>query len=234
VDTLDPAELEGMGMRYYVAVGVLGTGRGRSGPLSGLVAIPLVPAPARPEGVAATFDETTIRVSWVPGPTVPAVNLYEVDSTDPAKPPRLLTTTPIAGPTFEMPVEFGRERCFVARTAGVIGPATLLGPPTTPFCVSPVDRFPPPGVSGLQAVQEGTAVTLVWSTVDLADLAGYVVLRVESPGDTLQPLTKAPLTSPTHRDETVRAGATYVYAIVAVDKAGNQGPPSERQTVTVR
>ena len=83
-------------------------------------------------------------------------------------------------------------------------------------------------------VQEGAAVTLVWTAVDVKDLAGYLVLRVESPGDTLQPLTKTTVVSPTFRDETVRAGATYVYAIVAVDGAANLGPPSDRQTVTIR
>jgi hypothetical protein len=236
VDKIDLAALTGkdMGVRYYVAIGVSGDGRGRSGPISGLVAVPLVALPATPQSLAAAFDETTVKVTWLAEPTVPAVNLYEIDSASPAAPPRLLTPKPIAGPAFETPVEFGRERCFVARTAGVIGPATLLSAVSAPACVTPVDRFAPPAVSGLQAVQEGAAVTLVWTAVDVKDLAGYVVLRVESPGDTLQPLTKTVVTSPTYRDESVRAGATFVYAIVAVDTAGNQGPPSERQTVTVR
>ena len=63
-----------------------------------------------------------------------------------------------------------------------------------------------------------------------------MVLRGEAPGDTLQPLTPAPLRETTYRDTTVRPGVRYVYAIVAVDKATppNTSPPSARVEGTAR
>ena len=56
------------------------------------------------------------------------------------------------------------------------------------------------------------------------DIAGYTVLRADAPGDTLRPLTPSPIRESTFRDTTVRPGARYVYAVVAVDKAGQRQP----------
>ena len=53
-------------------------------------------------------------------------------------------------------------------------------------------------------------------------------MRGEAPGDTLRPLTPSPIRESTYRDTTVQPGARYVYAVVAVDKAGNASPPSTR------
>ena len=46
--------------------------------------------------------------------------------------------------------------------------------------------------------------------------------------------TPAAITPATFADATARAGITYVYAVVAVDKLGNISPQSNWQTVTVR
>jgi hypothetical protein len=108
--------------------------------------------------------------------------------------------------------------------------------PSDPVCVTPVDRFPPPAPSGLQAVQEGSAVTLIWTHVEAADLAGYVVLRGDGTTGTLQPLMRAPIQDVTYRDTTVQVGQTYTYAVYAVDSspAANVSQLSDRQTVVIR
>ncbi len=51
---------------------------------------------------------------------------------------------------------------------------------------------------------------------------------------TLTPLNPAPVAVTTFRDDTARAGVRYVYAIVAVDKAGNRSPESNRVEETGR
>src|SRR5262249_25869622 len=48
----------------YAAVGL--NKRGRRGPLSNRVAVPLVPAPSMPSAPTITYDETTIHVAWTP------------------------------------------------------------------------------------------------------------------------------------------------------------------------
>jgi chitodextrinase len=59
-------------------------------------------------------------------------------------------------------------------------------------------------------------------------------LRGDGAGETLQPLFKEPIAATTYQDKSVTTGATYSYAVVAVDRSGNQSPPSERQQVVVR
>jgi hypothetical protein len=62
------------------------------------------------------------------------------------------------------------------------------------------------------------------------------VLRGEVPGETLQPLTPAPIRDTTFRDTTAKPGVRYVYAIVAVDSATppNTSAQSTRVEETAR
>ena len=87
------------------------------------------------------------------------------------------------------------------------------------------------------SVVAGTGtINLGWDANTEADLAGYLVLRGEAPGDTLQPLTPAPITGTSYEDKTARPGVRYAYAIVAVDKASppNRSAPSARVEETAR
>jgi fibronectin type 3 domain-containing protein len=61
-------------------------------------------------------------------------------------------------------------------------------------------------------------------------------LRAEAPGDTLLPLTPAPMTATSYEDKTVAPGVRYVYVVVAVDKASppNRSAPSARVEETAR
>ena len=65
------------------------------------------------------------------------------------------------------------------------------------------------------------------------DLAGYIVLRGVEPAETLQPITPEPIVEPSFRDG-VQPGVAYVYAVRAVDKAGNTSAPSPRVMETAR
>ena len=77
---------------------------------------------------------------------------------------------------------------------------------------------------------------LIWEASTEPDLAGYLVLRGEAPGETLQPLTPEVIQETTYRDTAVTAGVSYVYAVVAVDTATspNTSAPSNRVQETPR
>jgi hypothetical protein len=149
---------------------------------------------------------------------------------------QLLTPTPIVTTELTQPVEFGRERCFVVSTVQGNAPVTVDGPVSAVHCGTAVDRYPPSAPTNLVAIQEGAAVTLNWTAVDAADLAGYVVLRGDAAGVTLLPLMRDPIRENTFRDETVQPGSTYTYSVYAVDNAPtpNVSQQSNRQTVTLR
>lgn len=144
--------------------------------------------------------------------------------------PLAITEFPIAG------VTYGVERCFVIRAVDMVSGALAQGGESPRGCVTPVDTFPPAAPKSLGAIAGAGVINLIWEPNTEADLAGYIVLRGDAPGDTLQAITTAPVKETTYRDNTVRPGVRYVYAVVAVDSATpqNVSPQSNRAEETAR
>jgi fibronectin type 3 domain-containing protein len=122
----------------------------------------------------------------------------------------------------------------VVTTVEKVATVPIESAPTPRVCVTPVDRFAPAAPSGLAVVATTGALNLIWDANHESDVAGYVVLRGEAPGDTLQPLTPEPIRETRFRDTTAQPGVRYAYAIVAVDRAGNRSAPSARVEETAR
>jgi len=223
--------------RYYAVVGYAGR---RRGALSAMAVVPLGRVPAAPSAVSLEFDEQAVKISWTPAAARQSFDVFELQQPSspgaPVPAPLRLTAKPAAAAEFSTPVVFGRERCFVVRSVEVAGRASIVGESAAPACVTAVDRFPPPAPANLAAVAVDGAIELDWSAVDAPDLAGYLVLRGEGASGTLQRLTAEPVAATQYRDQSVRPGVTYVYSVVAVDKAtpSNQSAQSNRQQVTAR
>ena len=238
-------------VRIYIARGV--TRKGRPGPPSTRVTLALVPPPPPPGEPSASFSERAISLTWIaPAPPLggaPAMafNVYSASKSPAAASPQTaalpaapapLNDTPISGTTFEHPeAQPGVERCFEIRTVEKPGDTWLESEATPPVCVTPRDIFPPAAPKGLALVAlDGGVMNLIWDANTEPDLGGYLVLRGEAPGDTLQPLTPQPIRETSFRDATVKPGVRYVYAVVAVDRATppNRSAPSNRQEETAR
>jgi fibronectin type 3 domain-containing protein len=138
-------------------------------------------------------------------------------------------------PVFRDPrVEFGTERCYVVRRVEMAGAVAIESAPSPPVCVTPVDKFAPAPPRTVNLVATASAVSLIWEPNAEADLAGYVVLRGEAPGDKLAPLTAAPIGDAAYVDTSIRRNRTYVYEVIAVDKVGNRSAPSNRVEESIR
>jgi hypothetical protein len=200
---------------------------------SPVVAVPLGTRPAAPSGVKLDYTERELHVTWAAGAATD--RFVVLDASDRSKPGQLprLTAEPVSGTTHTLPVVFGKPICVAVRTVSIAGAVTTESAPSEPACDTPVDKFPPPAPTGLIAQADQGAVSLVWGASTSLDLAGYLVLRTAVPGDTLQPLMTAPIAATSFRDTAVQVGATYIYAVVAVDKSGNRSAESNRQTLTV-
>ena len=175
----------------------------------------------------------TLDLADQPAPAAPAgpllYNVYRTTTADPlappeaaqrpwdAAPPEPVNPVPLARLTFADPVEFGVGRCYTVRAVRGTGPDATPGEPSPPVCVTPVDTFPPAAPRSLAAVATEGAISLIWEPGVDRDLAGYLVLRGDAPGDTLQPLTPMPVPDARYRDDAVTPGARYVYAVVAID-----------------
>jgi hypothetical protein len=233
--------------RVYAVRGI--NRKGRPGSPSARIVVPIVPSPAAPSNVTAEFGERSVTIKWAapePGTEPHPPLKYNVYAYD-AKHQETATTVGLAStqaPVNPQPVdalaiehegaEPGKEQCFDVTTVETIGAVTVESEPSAPVCVTPVDRFAPAAPTGLAAVATTGAVNLIWDANPEPDVAGYVVLRGESPGDTLQPLTPEPIRETRFRDTTAQPGVRYAYAIVAIDRAGNRSTPSARVEETAR
>lgn len=194
--------------RVYVAVGR--SRKGRAGPPSARVGVPLVELPPAPPTPTLRYTESAIVLEWTPaaGTRLPVIQ----PSDDPdAKPPRLLlpgrpphgfnvydppqaptaggptpapvplNPAPLTTTTFEdTRLQFGTERCFVVRTVEAAATVTVESPPSPVACITPTDVFPPAAPRNLAAVGSEGAINLIWDPNAEGDLAGYLVLRAEA------------------------------------------------------
>lgn len=210
--------------------------RNRRGPPSAPVVVPLGALPAPPTNVRLASTATEVWAAWQPatkGQTFRVVRTTEAGVPVDGAP---LNAKPLTAESFSFPVEFGRQVCVAVRPVVMDRGTALEGTLSAPACLTPEDRYAPAAPTGLQVVQDGAAVTLLWTGVDAADLAGYVVLRGADSDAALQPLMRTPIRETSYRDTDVRPGVTYVYAVYAADTAtpSNVSQLSARQSVTVR
>jgi predicted small lipoprotein YifL len=241
-----------MPSRIYATLGI--STRGRKGPLSRRIVVPLVPPPPPPSAPAITYTESTVTVTWPPvgaraasaeagevavlpsrpigaAPPVMAYNVY--DATTPDAPFRL-TATPVAGTTFaDARIVWGLKRCYTVRTAEAINGATIESDASPATCETLVDTFPPAAPKGITAIASEGAINLIWEPNAEKDLGGYVVWRGISPTDELTAITPAPIQDTSFKDA-VQPGLSFVYMVKAVDKAGNVSPPSARVVESAR
>ena len=219
-------------VRQYLAVGI--STRGSRGLLSRRAAIPLVAAPPAPPAPALTYDASSLILTWgasdeAQGGAGAPVGYHVYETGGAAGAETRLTTVPTSERRFaDTRIEWGKERCYAVRAARVYDNGlTAESAPTAAVCITPADKFPPAPPAGLTPVTSGTSVNLTWDSNADKDLAGYLVLRGVAPAGPLQPITPAPIQETSFRD-TVPSGISYLYAVQAVDSAGNVSEASAR------
>jgi hypothetical protein len=230
--------------RTYVAVGV--TTRGRDGAFSTRIAVPLVPPPPAPPRPTVTYDEKAVSVTWAPVAGAPPVqapasgtvlpstpigvnpiairyNVYEEPTTGQST---RLTATPVTDPAFsDTRMVWGEERCYVVRAVESLGNLNIESAAAPRVCRTLKDTFPPAAPANLQSSPQEGAISLIWEPNAERDLDGYIVLRGPS-ASALVPITPAPIQLTQYRDENLQPGVHFIYAVKAVDKAGNASPLS--------
>jgi hypothetical protein len=239
-------------VRVYAGVAV--STRGRRGPFSSRTPVPLTAPPPPVSALKARYDETTIELTWN-GPSArrpmqeaatgdllsarlvglafptTAYNVYEViapTERDPVPSEVRLTETAVDETRFENKrIEWGVERCFRIRTVQTYDRLTIESDASSDVCVTPVDTFPPKPPANVQVVPSEGAISLIWQRGDESDLIGFVVLRGSPGAEALTAVTPAPIPEAAFTDK-VAPGVRYVYAVEAVDKAGNRSAPSAR------
>src|SRR5262249_26875468 len=174
-------------------------------------------------------DVLPSRVIGAPRPEM-SYTVYDVS--DPASAAKL-TTEPLTDPKYEdKRITWGARRCYAVRAAERVAGAVIQSHAAPAACATVNDPLPPAPPRGLAAIPSEGAIHLNWEPSGESDVAGYVVLRARAPSDTLEAVTL--LIQETSFRDGVQPGITFVYAVKAVDRAGNDSQPPARVTETAR
>jgi predicted small lipoprotein YifL len=182
-----------------------------------------------------------IELGWAPpaanidGSAPAAVAGYTVYRSEDRGRPERLTAVPVGDTTYaDRAFQFGRTYSYFVRacTAGT-DPCLESGDSETRD-ITPRDIFPPESPSGLVAVSGSGVISLSWEAGREGDLAGYRVWRRDEDGAAFRPLVPGLVTGNTFTDGSVEKGKTYVYAVSACDKDGNESPKTESGPVSLK
>jgi hypothetical protein len=124
----------------------------------------------------------------------------------------------------------GDNFCYVVRGVVSTTPVVIESAPSEEVCMAVQDLFAPAAPGGAAALLRDGAADVSWSPSAEPDLAGYRVYRASG--------------APARRVAEVAAGetsfteaglpsGTHVYTVTAVDRDGNESPPSRPAEVRV-
>ena len=230
-----PLEASHRGARAVFAIKAVNH-REMDGGISNVVSLEIAELPEPPAELQATLTEPAIQLRWVSPQrsafdgAASAPEGYEVyrSEADSAGPAQLLATT--VDPSYEdLTFAFGSRYVYTVRAIAVRGDSTARTPESNRAEVAAVDRFPPGAPQNLRAIAVPGAIELAWSPNPEPDLAGYHLYRSEE--GAFVRLNADLLDLPLYRDTTIQAGRQYRYQVKAVDRAGNEGPPSQEADV---
>jgi hypothetical protein len=123
---------------------------------------------------------------------------------------------------------FGEPLSFVVDTVAQGEAPLVTSSACTELTVTPADTFPPAAPDGLRAIRIPGGVQLLWNASPEPDLQGYRVYRLGAAGERVAVSPVVPSTQ--FIDREVAADRAVSYQVTAVDRQGNESPPSVSAT----
>jgi len=253
LDAPAPAEVQGGTVRWvdrkglalgrqYVYVVTAEDSLGRSSAPSERLAIVFLAAPKAPQRVVATAGDRRIRLSWdaptefSDGTPVSGELRYQVlrgPAVEGALDP--VTPAPVPSTTFtDTGVENDVEYRYAVRAVRMDPRAMATGAASATVAISPVKTTPPGPPSSLVAIPTPGAVRLAWVPGPEEDVALYAVYRAVGTGP-FERIATTTRVNTVYVDRNVQRGATYRYAVTAIDSARrpNESQRSNEVSVTI-
>ncbi|MBU4329253.1 MAG: hypothetical protein KKB53_01980 [Acidobacteria bacterium] len=130
--------------------------------------------------------------------------------------------------------EWDQRYRYTVRTVFMEEASRFESGDSSPVEITAIDVFPPSAPKGLVTVAGGGIVSVSWEAVTDPDVAGYRIWRKSSEDEDFVLLTEAPLGGNSFSDENVKTNGVYLYAVTAVDRAGNESLRSAPVEVRIR
>jgi hypothetical protein len=229
-----------VGRRYVYVVTAEDTLGRSSGPSERLV-VPYLSAPKAPRALRAAPGDRRVGLTWQPpvelmdGSPAPADLRYLVlRGTGAEGALTLITPGPVAGPAFtDEGVDNDTDYRYAVRAVRVEPTVTATGETSAVVVTAPADTTPPVAPAALVAVPSAGTVRLAWNPSASPDVVAYAVYRAGETGDFIRIATTRAIAT-VYLDADVRPGATYRYAITALDSARRANESSRSNVVSVR
>ena len=228
------------GRRYvYVVTAEDALGR-TSGPSPRLI-VPYLAAPKAPGGLGASPGDRRVSLAWqaptelIDGSPAPGELRYLVlrgAGAEGALAP--ITPQPVTGTSYvDEGVENDSDYRYAVRAVRVEPAVTATGPTSAAVAAAPADTTPPAAPAALLAVPSAGAVRLAWNPSASPDVAAYAVYRAGETGEFMRIATVL-VVNTVYLDRDVRAGATYRYAVTALDRARRPNESAQSNVVSAR
>jgi hypothetical protein len=251
-DTLtytDPLELAGVPARLRYAIRYVNAA-GQSAAFSNFFLMEPAAKVAEPPTIIETgneYSESANTVTWeapkknTDGSTpvnLLGYNIYRTAASEPKSGQNELNREPITGTHYEdRSFKFGDKYVYVVRSVSLGSegqPIESLDSNSLPL--APIDTYPPAAPENVSVGPAPGRLSIFWVANSEPDLGGYYLYRSTDPNLPKKKWTKLTptlYTKTTYTDQSVEAGKTYYYYVIAVDTAGNESPPSEVASDTV-
>jgi hypothetical protein len=257
-DILAPAEFAAHAGSDALYVVRMRLGKHDSGS-SNLVRVRILPAPQPIADLRALITKTAVKLSW----TVPAIlpsdaaapmsirySIYRTEAlvggqalssgkTQNGTPKPVLLGESSMPSYSDASFAFGHAYAYFVRTVATFEAGSVESDDSNILSVTPRDTFAPATPENVAAAvtrdngSEPPHVDLSWAINSEADLLGYNVYRSDMENHPGVRVNTSPLITPVFRDDSVVPGKQYFYRVTAVDRSGNESPPSAPVAVTV-
>jgi hypothetical protein len=185
--------------------------------------------------VATAITDSTVVISWVADRPCSTWVDYGLDETYGASAPG----RPLGGLLYEArlePLLPGATYHYRVSAWDALGGE--VSSEDALFEAGAPDEMPPAPPVGIETVVREGGVEIVWLENEEDDLAGYLVYRAQTRNggadwERAVVLTPTPLQVARYFDASVEPGASYSYAVTAVDDAGNESGRSEPASADV-
>ncbi len=184
--------------------------------------------PPPPLSLQGEGRDKSVLLHWEPVQGADGYNIYRRNPGNPF-PSDPLNKVLIRGVNYlDKGLQNEKKYLYIVRGVRVCGETPVEGKSSEEIAVIPIDTTPPVAPIGLIAIPREEGIELDWFPNEEADLLGYNVYRQRTPEGKFQKINKEIVRETHFLDPSVERGASYNYAISAVDNSPrrNESPLS--------